>query len=570
MKLSLKSLPLIFTSMLLIIFSSCSKKTNVPVPQDAFFVLHVDGASLNAKLSWDEIKQSEWFKKAKEEVKDELAKTILDNPEESGINIKSDAYIFMSARGKGGYAAVTCNLTDEKKFEAFVTKVSNGKKAEIIDGITVLADNDNIITWKGNRLVFIADNPDVNPSAGGFGGEIERSNFETDSLVIFAKEIYNLKSSKSLGNNSKFNSLLKEKGDAHIWVNSGSLYSKSMPAMLALTKANLLFDGNISTAAFSFENGKIVIKGKNYFNKELAAIFKKYSKRNLDEEMLKMIPAGDVAAVIAMNYPPEAIKEIISLLGVDGLLNMFLAEAGFSIGDFVKANKGDVLFAVSDFKIANKEIKVPISGDKENTYKKEVTEAKLLFAISVGDKPAFEKLMNILKDKIGKETGEAGEIINKTPYQLKDKWFIAGNDSATVNGFGTTTTDHPFINLIKGHPAGGYVDIQKFINGARPSIDKDSTASLIANESLKYWQDIVFYGGEFKNNGIESFVEINMVDKNTNSLKQLNNYFGFIALKMIDLEKKKKEEYKKWDNQNDSVVVKPEVIKPKVIKKKIK
>jgi hypothetical protein len=113
------------------------------------------------------------------------------------------------------------------------------------------------------------------------------------------------------------------------------------------------------------------------------------------------------------------------------------------------------------------------------------------------------------------------------------------------------------------------MDIQKFITGARPSFASDSTATLIADESLKYWQDIIFYGEEYRDGGIESYFEINMVDKNTNSLKQLNNYLGFIAVKMIDLEKKRKEEYKSWENQADSVVVKPEVIKPKVIKPKV-
>lgn len=67
MKLSIKSLSLIITSILLLALSSCSKKASVPVPEDAFFVLHIDGASLNSKLSWDEIKKSEWFKKVYDE-----------------------------------------------------------------------------------------------------------------------------------------------------------------------------------------------------------------------------------------------------------------------------------------------------------------------------------------------------------------------------------------------------------------------------------------------------------------------------------------------------------------------
>ena len=74
--------------------------------------------------------------------------------------------------------------------------------------------------------------------------------------------------------------------------------------MLAITKASLLFEGNISAATISFDNGKITAKGRSYYNKELAAVYKKYSMKNIDEDMLKSIPAGDVAAVSERIYIP--------------------------------------------------------------------------------------------------------------------------------------------------------------------------------------------------------------------------------------------------------------------------
>jgi len=36
-------------------------------------------------------------------------------------------------------------------------------------------------------------------------------------------------------------------------------------------------------------------------------------------------------------------------------------------------------------------------------------------------------------------------------------------------------------------------------------------------------------GGEFKDGGISQKIEINLVDKKVNSLKQLNNYFGVLG-----------------------------------------
>jgi hypothetical protein len=556
MKLKLTSLAAI--ALLVIVFASCSNKANIPVPEDAAIVVHIDGASLSSKLPWEEIKKSEWFKVANEEVKDDLAKKILDNPDESGINVKSDAYIFLKTRGRGGYMAFVCGIGDEKKFETFIGKIREGEKVEKKEGLSVIAENSNVLTWNDKRLVFIADNPDINSGASMMGNNGKSRRFDTDSLVKFAKEVYELKGSKSIGSNDKFASMMKEGGDVHFWMNAGSLYSNALPAMLAITKASLLFEGNISAATISFDNGKITAKGRSYYNKELAAVYKKYSMKTLDEEMLKSIPAGDVAALIAMNYPPEGVKEFISLLGVDGLVNMFLAEAGFSVEDFVKANKGDLLLSVSDFSVGEKEKTMTMYDGTQHTYKSTEPDAKILFATSVADKPSFEKLMTILKEKIGQEAGaSANDFVNKIPYLLKDNWFIAGSDSASVHSFGAAKTEHSFISKIKGHPMGGFLDIQKFISGSKPSFASDSTATLIADQSLKVWQDIVFHGGEYKDGGTDSYIEINMVDKNTNSLKQLNSYLGFIAVKMKEQEKRREEAYRReWENPaTDSAAV---------------
>ncbi|MBK8952992.1 MAG: DUF4836 family protein [Chitinophagaceae bacterium] len=261
---------------------------------------------------------------------------------------------FYNTRGRGGYAAIIVSLKDEKKFGDFLMKVERGNKIERIDGMSVVSQDENIMTWKDGRIVYVADNPDINSGSNIFGGNSRIHNFEKDSLLAFAKELYGMKGKRSLGNNSKFSSLLNEKGEMHFWVNSGSLYGNSLGGILSLTKISSLVEGNIGAGTISFEEGKIVLKGKNYYNKELAAIYKKAGNNNIDEELLKKIPAGDVAAVMAFKITPETIKDLITMLGVDGLINMALAETGLSIDDIIKATKGDMALSVSDFTIAEK------------------------------------------------------------------------------------------------------------------------------------------------------------------------------------------------------------------------
>jgi hypothetical protein len=40
------------------------------------------------------------------------------------------------------------------------------------------------------------------------------------------------------------------------------------------------------------------------------------------------------------------------------------------------------------------------------------------------------------------------------------------------------------------------------------------------------WDNILISGGQFKNGSLQQHVEINLMDKNSNSLKQLNSYLG--------------------------------------------
>lgn len=271
MKIYSKILPLVI--ILAISITACSKKkSGIPVPKDAAVVFHIDGASLNSKLSWDEVKKSDWFKNAIEmvEEEDEMAKKLLNDPEESGIDIKSSAYIFMTPRGRGGYAGIVVSLKDEKKFETLIQKAGGGSEVKKTDGMSViLNDDDNVITWKGNKMVFIADNPEINSGSGFMNDDREEYNFGTDSLLYFAKEIHGLSGKKSLGSNSKFASLMDEKGDMHFWVNSAALSGSMLSGPLSLTNVGKLFEDNIGTGTLSFDNGKITMRGKQYYGKEL-------------------------------------------------------------------------------------------------------------------------------------------------------------------------------------------------------------------------------------------------------------------------------------------------------------
>lgn len=518
------------TAVVLIVSCGRADKTAVAVPKDAALVLHINSSSLSSKLSWKEIQATNWFKDSYAQADDTLAKKLLENPEASGIDVQGDLVFFLKRQGKGGYGAFEGSLKDAAAFEAFNKKMKTSATSSKDGDLAIIKlDNEVIATYKDGRFIYVFDAPFLD--MGGFmgRGSSGSASHPQDSLIAFAKSLYDLKGDNSLGDDARYTSLIKDKGDIHFWANAQGIYGGMIGGAMSMMKFSTLLEGNISAVSVNFDNGKIEASMKSYYNDELAKVFDKYKMKNLDEASLARIPSENIVGVFAMNYPPEGLKEFIKLLGVDGMVNGFLGEVGYSMDEFVKANKGDLLVSVSDFDIKNEVVTYPSyeEGGQPYTYTKSNPSVKWLFATSVNDKPAFDKLIGVVSAKIGDAARSLDSSVN---YTMNDKWFTIGNNADQVNKFaaGSANIKAPFISKLTGHPMGMYVDLQKILKVTEATAT-DSTAKVIASESVKLWQDIVVTGGDLSGGAREGHFEINFVDKNTNSLKQLNQYADKLA-----------------------------------------
>ncbi len=526
-------------AMAVLLITACGRNdqsSGLAVPKDAAIVVHLNTPSLSAKLSWQEIKQTNWFKEMYEKADDSLAKKLMDDPANSGINTDMDLVYFMKRNGQNGYIAFEGLLKDPAAFEAFTKKISDNASSSKSGDINIVASHHGVATWMGNRFVFLADAPFgrmgkyyappmSDSDSLGQNENAPPAGYPTDSLVKFAKEIYELKGDNNLENDRKYASLLKEKGDVHFWMNAEPMYGDMLSGALSMMKFSTLLQGNISTATVSFDNGKISASSRSYYNSELAKVYEKYRMKNLDADALSRIPSQNIVGVFTMNYPPEGLKEFLKVIGVDGFVNGFLGQNGYSMDEFVKANKGDVLFSVSDFEVKPQTAPVPSEGGGPSNYERKEPSMKVLFGVSINDKPAFDKLIGVAKGKLGDMQGP------RISYELNDKWFAAGTSEEQVKQFvhgGGPGNKQPFIARLTGHPAGFYLDIQKVLKPLEASTG-DSSSRVALNESLRFWEDVVATGGELKDGAILGNFEVNLVDKNTNSLKQLNQYADRMA-----------------------------------------
>src|SRR5688500_1174498 len=113
-----------FSLLLLVIYGllivSCKQtnKTGAMIPDDVGMVLHMNANSLNSKLSWEEIKQTNWFKEMYADAPDSLARKLMDDPANSGMDIKSDFIFFVKNQGSHGYMVFEGFVKDAQAFEA--------------------------------------------------------------------------------------------------------------------------------------------------------------------------------------------------------------------------------------------------------------------------------------------------------------------------------------------------------------------------------------------------------------------------------------------------------------------
>jgi hypothetical protein len=535
-----KFVPVLLLSIAATFFlSSCSKKKNTIgryVPANAAIVVHVNAESVTAKLPWEEIKQNDLFKAIYADTSlSSYTKAALDNPESTGIDIKKDLVYFMVKDSSGGYAAAIGTVKDAAKFKAYNAAALKNATSSEKDGVQYMVSDRTTVSWDKDKFIVLSDAPEMkqmNDLDKVIGKDTTRVIIpkSTRDGVSTASMLYALKEDNSLAEDEKFSELISTKGDIHFWANSEALNAGNFgaAAMGGIGMANIskLYKGSFTTGTVQFENGKIDVDMKSYAGKEMTDLLKKYGGTKIDADMVKRLPAKDVALFLAMNFKPEGIKEFLKLIGMDGFANLGASQFGFSVDDFVKANKGDILLSVSD-----------ITKDTAGKMN-----AAILFAGSKGDQPSFDKLV-VAGKKLGSDALPGGAP--NFYFNQNDKYFSIGTKKEYIDQFAAKTTDNnfAFFDKISSGPIGGYVNMQYILTSVRSAASKDSLAVAAIDASLKIWDHVLISGGEFKGGGVTQHVEINLVDKTTNSLKQLNQYAAVIG----NIARQKEKDKGSWD-----------------------
>lgn len=488
------------------------------IPKDAAIVVHINSSSLSSKLSWKDIQATNWFKEMDKEADDSLARELMKDPKKSGIDNGEDMAFFMQKKGKGGIAVFEGSLSSASNFEKFnkeINKENGDAKVQKEGDVKFYSNSEkSLVAWDDDRFIYIADAPFGNEYNFEDGEGYESRSFTADSLKKFAKALF--AGNSDISDDDRFADMMKEKGDVHVWINSEYMYSGAGQMLSMLNMQNFM-KNNVVSSTLNFDDGKITWSSKQYLSKEMADVMKKYKPQNVNTDLINRIPSQNVIGAMAWNYPSEGMKEMLKVMGVDGMANMVLGEVNSNLDEVMSAYKGDVLVAVTD--LTAKQQQETVEGTSYS-YTSTKPEMKVLVAVSVKNKANFDKLIGIAEQKMIEKDGKIPDGII---YKTSNDWFAAGNSGEMVDKFLAGGNNNvAFASKISGHPFGLYIDLQKIINSSKSFGNGMFTAPY--DISSKMWQDVVVTGGEYDNGAWTSVMEINLVDKKTNSLKQINQY----------------------------------------------
>ena len=150
------------------ILNSCSKTANQGkmVPKEAGFVLVINMKSLTSKVSWNDLKETSWFKdKSVDSNMTEWKKKMLANPETSGIDMKSDLVFFLLKKGEQGQAVFVGDVKDSKAFQEFNKRFDSTAVPTKEGDLNFLKfQNKALMGWNDTKFVYVADVPMKTPS----------------------------------------------------------------------------------------------------------------------------------------------------------------------------------------------------------------------------------------------------------------------------------------------------------------------------------------------------------------------------------------------------------------------
>jgi hypothetical protein len=431
-----------------IILSSCSKKSPQfvnSIPDDAIAVASLHPMQLHTKS------QVNTFENIKEKVKGEVWSQILEDPLSSGLMLDEYTYVFLKMEEAAPVIGLVSGMKDVEKFKTILNKIDENISSQFteMEGYTyVQPDDEGVVAWNEEQIIVLAS-PD-------------NDQFEESYWTASLDKMFHPVKEESITSLVDFKDFQGKMKDLNFWLSSDKLMDlvKKMVDQ-EIPDLPIALYNNYAQIYFDFANGQLNITGETHFSEEVEKNVEEFLVMNpeLNEEILKMAPGGNLLLALAGSMDLEKVQKLIEQFAppeLDEAGGKIEEATGIAPEEFLQAFTGDFTLAVNGL---DGESMIPVELFLGFGVKNEVIQEKLLE--TVGEMLPIEEegdffIINVQGTEI------YSGIIN-------DNWVItnakAYKESLKGGGLDKTLLDTRF-NEFAGGSVGMYMnlDLQSYPN----------------------------------------------------------------------------------------------------------
>ena len=522
------SAPLVL--LLLLVVGACNRIPHHAdyIPKEALFVGTVNVQKLTRKMVWNAITGSVLFGEMQEKIKNEKSREAMKDFSSVGLKANSTVYFFYTGSlRKEGNICFLLGMDDRNAFERFVKenlpgvviREEKGYRSAQLEQAVFAAWNEEAAMFFPLRTAL----PDSALPANGMGSEVN----SLASIQGFVQHAFELSKEKAVTSLPHFRDLHKAGHDISFWANYEEIFRQSpdlnAPEVQAFVKAAYFRDAALATGV-NFEDGAAEMVMDYYMSKELAALYGKHSGTDVDEQLLREIPSGNVAMLAAYHFKPGMLSDFLAEFKLDGLANLGLAMMGTSLEKLTSGFAGDYVFAMTDLNVKDTVRKIP-DTDLELVVEPDMN---MSLALSVSSKSTVEDLLGKgVKEKVLTRDGEMYRM-DDGAIMLSDKRLVYSSDPALGQKWMTGKND-----IRKALPAGAWEEISGepfcfFINIPKilqllPESGMDSSEKALLRETSALFTYMEMHGGNLKKQANHMEGHLYFTNREENALIQLLN-----------------------------------------------
>lgn len=488
MKINLSAL-IVFT---LLFLTACGAKVSQQdavanyIPDNAGAVIRFNPESLMDKADFEAVKKMAFFQDGLEKAKAESKELagILENPTNSGVDLKKSSFISLFFEGKNEpRVGVYLPLADRSKFEEFLhNSTADFEQSKYTGGTFYSTGSGGFVVYDDRAILIYGENKNY------------------DGLIAEA--------SHSIARNKNFTKFTRGKGDLSYWMSSAPFMemmgsSDAVQALKMFKEDDL--KNNFSHGYLNFEKGSIEMDAKSYLSSGLKSDLSLIFGDGVHHDFSKNFPAKQLQGIYTFSISPRGVYQLSKEYMFSGMVEQEAeSKLGLTMDELTKAFSGDI--AVASY--------IPENVDKHSFIKK----AGLIYALAIGQKKTFHRMMNNMVEKgLLTQDGNTyrldGMMNGVQFYQKADVFYaVVSKDNTLLDqlvsgNFETSTDIQKKIKKISKKQIAGFVFQPSFLSGMN------------ALDIPKLLEELVGFEGSSSLTG--GFFKATFKDQSVNSLKLL-------------------------------------------------